>query len=289
MNHKYFYINNINPIILHFGPIKIYWYGLMYYISFLFIYHIAINKNSKIFYYNKINKKNLENLLYYGFVNTIIGGRLGYEFIYNIKLFFKNPLILFEIWKGGMSFHGGIIGAIIYILYFSKKNNYNFFRITNLIVPLIPIGLGAGRIGNFINGELWGRVTYNVPWAVIFPNSYNEDKLFILKHPKWKIIFNTYGALPRHPSQIYEFILEGIILFIILNKIKKNNNNISAIFLINYSIIRIFVEIFRQPDIQIGFFYNIFTLGQILSIPMLLSGIIILYKSNQSKKKWNNI
>ncbi|WDI78814.1 prolipoprotein diacylglyceryl transferase [Candidatus Purcelliella pentastirinorum] len=282
MNQKYFYTDNINPIILHLGPIKMYWYGLMYYISFLFIYHIIINKNNKILFYHKINKKNLENLLYYGFINTIIGGRLGYEFIYNAKIFFKNPLILFEIWRGGMSFHGGMIGAIIYILYFSKKNNYNFFSITNLIVPLIPIGLGAGRIGNFINGELWGRVTYNIPWAVIFPNSYDEDKLFIKTYPKWKTIFNTYGALPRHPSQIYEFILEGIILFIILNSIKKkNNNNISAIFLINYSLIRIIVEIFRQPDIQIGFFYNTFTLGQILSIPMLLSGIIILYKYNK--------
>lgn len=164
-----------------------------------------------------------------------------------------DPLYLFRVWDGGMSFHGGLIGVIVVMIIFARRTKRSFFRVSDFIAPLIPFGLGAGRLGNFINGELWGRVDPNFPFAMLFHGSRTEDILLLQTNPQWQSIFDTYGVLPRHPSQLYELLLEGVVLFIILNLyIRKPRpmGAVSGLFLIGYGAFRIIVEFFRQPDAQ---------------------------------------
>ncbi|QJC30144.1 prolipoprotein diacylglyceryl transferase [Enterobacteriaceae endosymbiont of Plateumaris sericea] len=277
MNIKYLFFPKINPIAITIGKIDIYWYSLMYVISFLFIINISKLK----FYHssNWTNKEN-ENLFYLSFIGLLLGGRIGYILFYNLKYFLINPISLIKFKEGGMSFHGGLIGAILVIFTYSIFYKKKFLELTDFITPLIPFGLGMGRIGNFINGELWGRVTISIPWAMLFPNSTQSDLIYIQNHKNFINLFIKYGNLPRHPSQIYEFFLEGIVLFIILN-INYSKNKLlgynTSMFLLFYGMLRIFVEFFREPDIQLGFFYNYITMGQILSFPMVFIGLIMLY------------
>jgi len=185
-----------------------------------------------------------------------------------------------------MSFHGGLIGAIISMYYISIKNKIKILIISDFISPIIPFGLGAGRLGNLINGELWGRIAPNFPYAMFFPNAKNQDLELILKYPQLQSILEKYGALPRHPSQIYEFILEGVLLFLIIylfDKKKRPIGSTSGMFLFSYGILRIIAEIFREPDSQIGLIQNCITMGQILSIPMVIFGIIIIFISYYKK------
>ncbi|QJC37091.1 prolipoprotein diacylglyceryl transferase [Enterobacteriaceae endosymbiont of Donacia vulgaris] len=276
MYKKYFIFPNINPIFLKIHKINIYWYGIMYLISFIFIKRIFYIRNKK-----KIFKKKEEihNLLYLCFLGLLLGGKIGCILIYHINDFINNPVILIQFWKGGMSFFGALIVTIIVIFFISYIKKKKFLQITDLITPMIPIGLTMGRIGNFINSELWGKVT-NVPWAIIFPNSTQKDVIYIQKYLKYQDIFTIYGNLPRHPTQIYECFLEGIILFLILNIIFKKNIFIgykSSLFLFFYGIIRFFIEYFREPDIQFTFLHNhiILTINQLFSIIMIIIGLII--------------
>lgn len=232
-------------------------------------------KNEKI-----IDKEKIDKLLYVIFICACIGGRIGYIIFYNFSYFSQNILCSMHIWEGGMSFHGGLIGATLAIYYFSLKKNIQILKISDFIVKLVPFGLGAGRLGNFINGELYGRVAPNFSYSFLFPSTYSEDLKIARNNIQLQCIFNKYGALPRHPSQLYEFFLEGIILFIIIyffSKKKGKIGSISAVFLISYGILRIISEFFREPDPQIGLFKNIITMGQILSIPMILIGCIIIF------------
>lgn len=280
------YINfpHLNPIIFSIGPISGRWYGFMYIISFIFaLWYGKKNIKKKQI---KWKTKKIEILLYTVFLGACIGGRIGYVIFYNTIYFFKHPLSIFYIWQGGMSFHGGLIGAIISIVYFSFKHKIKILEISDFITPLIPFGLGAGRLGNFINSELFGRVSVNFPYAIIFHNSQYQDLKEIIKNPQLITLFQKYGALPRHPSQLYEFFLEGIILFFIIYIFQKKNRptgTTTSLFLITYGIFRIIVEFFREPDVQLGLFQNTLTMGQILSIPMIFLGLIILkliYKKN---------
>ncbi|VFP79930.1 prolipoprotein diacylglyceryl transferase [Candidatus Erwinia haradaeae] len=277
MNNPYLIFPNIDPIIISLGPVSLHWYGLMYLISFMLIRWIAVRRASQ--YKNFLSKENVNDLLSIGFFGVFIGGRLGYMLFYNLPVLLNDPLSIFKIWNGGMSFHGGLIGVIIGIWVFSRQIQRHFFQVSDFIAPLIPIGLGAGRLGNYINGELWGRVNTHLPWATLFPGSYSEDIKIAAIHPEWQQLLLNYGVLPRHPSQLYEAILEGLILFIILNLFISIKNRplgaMSGLFLISYSISRITVELFRQPDPQIGLFYGI-SMGQILSIPMIISGVLII-------------
>lgn len=282
----YIFFPDLNPVIFTIGPISARWYGLMYIISFLFAmwYGKKLNiKNKK-----KWHEKKVETLVYAIFLGSCIGGRIGYIIFYNFTYFSKNIFHIFYIWEGGMSFHGGLIGAIFIIVYFSFKYKKKILEISDFITPLIPFGLGAGRLGNFINSELWGRVSTNFSYAMIFPNSQYQDAEIIKKYPQLTPLLEKYGALPRHPSQLYEFFLEGILLFFIIYFFSKKNRptgSISGLFLICYGVFRIFIEFFREPDPQIGLFKNMITMGQILSLPMIISGLIIMYKSfykNQS-------
>ncbi|MFI4818996.1 MAG: prolipoprotein diacylglyceryl transferase [Enterobacterales bacterium] len=278
---NYIIFHSINPFIFKFGKFYFRWYGFIYIIGFIFSLWLSKKKiiNKKIIF---ISKKNLENLIYYIFLGIFIGGRIGYIILYKIKNFINNPFYIFKIWYGGMSFHGGLIGVILTIkLFIIKKKNINFYEISDFISTIIPFCIGIGRLGNFINGELYGTVSINLPIGILFQNSLKDDLKFILKHPEFKFLFYKYGRLPRHPSQIYESLLEGFVLFIIINLfIKKNRpiGSVSGLFIILYGIFRFLLEYFRQPDYKI-FFLNYFNIGQILSIPMIFLGFYLIIKS----------
>ncbi|HBQ79682.1 MAG TPA: prolipoprotein diacylglyceryl transferase, partial [Erwinia persicina] len=272
MNNGYLAFPQFDPVIFSIGPVSLHWYGLMYLVGFVFAMWLAVRRANKPG--SGWKKEEVENLLYAGFLGVFLGGRIGYVLFYNMPLFLDNPLYLFKVWDGGMSFHGGLIGVIVVMMIFAYRTKRHFFQVADFMAPLIPFGLGAGRLGNFINGELWGRVDPNLPWAMLFPGSRSEDIALVATHPEWQQLLSTYGVLPRHPSQLYELILEGIVLFIILNVfIRKSRpmGAVSGLFLIGYGAFRIIVEFFRQPDQQLGLFSGI-SMGQILSIPMIVAG-----------------
>ena len=258
---------SIDPVIFSFGIIQIRWYGLAYIVGFLLgIYLIKlINKNTL----NKIPNKIIDDFFIWSIIGVIVGGRIGYILFYQTSLIFSNPFIFFYIWKGGMSFHGGLIGIIISIFVFSKKKSISFYYLSDLVSIVAPIGLFLGRLANFINIELYGRVT-NFPLAIIYP---------------------TVDLSPRHPSQLYEALFEGLVLFLILfyfgrQNLNKNKIGITtSMFLILYGFFRIFIEFLREPDLHIGLFFNIFSLGQLLSVPFIFLGIYIYIKQKKYDSK----
>jgi len=255
----------IDPIIFSIGPVALRWYGMMYLIGFLGAMLIANKAADKSG--GEWTRDQVSDLLFYSFLGVILGGRIGYVLFYQWEYFLADPLYLFQIWQGGMSFHGGLLGVITAVYIFSRKTNKSFLRVGDFVVPLVPIGLGMGRLGNFINAELWGRQT-DVPWAMIFPT----DSL----------------QLPRHPSQLYEFFLEGVVLFIILHLMARKPRSLglaSGTFLIGYGIFRSIIEFYREPDAHLGLYFSFISKGQILSIPMILVGMLIIYLGYISQEK----
>jgi phosphatidylglycerol---prolipoprotein diacylglyceryl transferase len=243
---------DFNPVLIDLGPIRLSWYGLMYVFGFLASYLLVRYQMKRKDF--GISKPEVEDLYFYLILGLVIGARLGYVLFYDLKMYLKEPLEIFAIWHGGMSFHGGLIGVLIVAVVFSWKRNKSFWKIADLVIVTAPIGLGLGRIGNFINGELYGRVT-QVPWGMIFPRG---------------------GPLPRHPSQLYESALEGGILFLVLWLLKDKklpSGTLLAIFIGLYGAFRFFVEFFREPDAQLGFVAGPFTMGQLLCALMIAGGI----------------
>ena len=257
------FINNLDPVAISLFSFEIKWYSLSYIFGIILGWLYC---KKKLFGNSKISE-NFDDLLGYIIIGIVVGGRIGYVVFYNLLYYIKNPLEIFMVWHGGMSFHGGLIGIMVATYFFSKKKKINQFLFLDIISMVSPIGLFLGRIANFINSELYGRPT-DVFWSVKFIKIDN---------------------LSRHPSQIYEAIFEGIILFFLLNFIFKKfyikgPGLISALFLIFYSLFRFFIEFTREPDVQIGFVLFNFSLGQILSIIMFFLGIILFYKKNESYK-----
>lgn len=256
---------NINPVIVSLGPLSVRWYGMMYLLGFIAAYVLA----KKRLRHTPWDREQLSDLLFWGFVGVIIGGRLGYVFFYQWELFLNDPTYLFKIWTGGMSFHGGLLGVIAAMFWQARKLNSSFLAVADFIAPLVPIGLGAGRIGNFLNAELWGRTT-DVPWAIIFPGA---------------------GPDPRHPSQLYEFALEGVVLFVILwlySAKPRPTGAVGGLFLAGYGTFRFIVEYFREPDAHIGLYQIGLSQGQLLCIPMIVVGIVLMivaYKRNTSSSE----
>lgn len=250
---------HLNPIAFQIGPVAIHWYGIMYLIGFGGAWLLAVYRARR--QNSGWTTEQVSDLIFYCALGVLLGGRIGYMLFYALPDLFHNPLSLFKIWDGGMSFHGGLIGVLISIGLFARKTHKAYFAIGDFLAPLAPLGLAAGRIGNFINGELWGRAT-NVPWGMVYPAA---------------------GPEPRHPSMLYEFLLEGVILFIILwlySSKPRPTMAVSGLFLMCYGIFRIFIELFRQPDSQLGFIaFGWLTMGQLLSVPMVVFGGWLMWRA----------
>jgi phosphatidylglycerol---prolipoprotein diacylglyceryl transferase len=256
------FVDNLNPVLVHLGPLEIHWYGLMYALSFVIAYYLICYLAPKRGV--PLDSDGVALLIFYLAAGVLLGGRLGYVLFYNLPYFLDYPAKIVAVWDGGMSFHGGLIGVIVAAVIFSRENRIGFLRLADLVVPAVPVGLFLGRIGNFINGELWGRPS-DVPWAVIFPRA-----------PLVSAMTGGMTMVPRHPSQLYEAGLEGLVLFTvlwILAQRKLPDGVLFGTFLALYGVFRCFVELFRQPDPQLGYIGGIVTMGQILSVPMILAGI----------------
>ena len=248
----------IDPVALAIGPLKIHWYGLMYLIGIGAAWLILSRRLNR--FDPTWTKEKLSDLVFWVAMGVIVGGRLGYVLFYDLSAYIANPLLIFEVWKGGMAFHGGLIGVMLAVWGFGKRNGKSFFQIMDFIAPVVPIGLGAGRIGNFINAELWGKAS-DVPWAMIFPTDPQQ--------------------LARHPSQLYQFALEGVALFLILwlySRKPRPTMAVSGMFALFYGIFRFIVEFVRVPDAQLGYLaFGWVTMGQILCIPMIAGGLLLIW------------
>ena len=258
---------HIDPVAIKLGPLKVHWYGLMYLFGFAAAWFLGKHRAKKSWTPVK-NEEQVGDMIFYCALGVILGGRLGYVFFYNFEKFLGEPLWLLKVWEGGMSFHGGLIGVMLAMIYFSRKIKCNVLDLSDFVAPLVPIGLGAGRIGNFIGGELWGKET-DVPWAMVFPRAGD--------------------GLLRHPSQLYQFALEGVALFCIIwwfSSKPRPRAAVSALFLACYGFFRFLVEFVRQPDEQLGYLaWDWLTMGQVLSLPMILLGMaafVWTYKQNKN-------
>jgi len=248
-----------DPVAIHLGPLAVRWYGLTYLIGFGLIWlfgRYAIKHRAHSVWSNA----DLDDALFYGILGTILGGRLGYVFFYKFGEYLAEPWRIFYLWEGGMSFHGGFLGVVIAMAWYAHTHRQNWLAIIDFIAPLVPLALASGRMGNFINGELWGRAT-DLPWAMIFPH---------------------VDRVPRHPSQLYEFALEGVVLFLLLwwyAAKPRPRGAVAAAFLVGYGVFRFTVEYTREPDSFLGLLALGFSMGQWLSLPMIVIGVAMLVRT----------
>ena len=254
----------IDPVALQLGPVSIHWYGLTYLLAFglfMLLAHLRLKHEpfASVRGDAAWTRKDIEDMLFLGVLGTVVGGRLGYCLFYKPEFYLANPLQILFVWQGGMSFHGGLLGVVASQVWFARSRGKPFWQVMDFIAPCVPPGLGAGRIGNFINGELWGRpADPALPWAMVFPQS---------------------GSMAaRHPSQIYQVLLEGVVLFVVLwlyARKERKPAQVAAVFLAGYGIVRFIAEAFREPDAHLGLLALKMTMGQWLCIPMVLGGVLL--------------
>ncbi len=251
-----------DPVAVSLGPLQIHWYGLTYLVAFgLFLWLASLRTKQPQFASVGWTRRDVEDLLFYGVIGVVIGGRLGYVLFYKPGHYLANPLEIFAVWKGGMAFHGGLLGVLTAMWWFARAHGRHFLEVTDLIAPCVPTGLASGRMGNFINGELWGRAADpSLPWAMVFPQSGFD--------------------FPRHPSQIYQFLLEGLLLFVLLWVYARKPRQlgiVSGMFLIGYGSLRFIAEYFREPDSFLGLLALDMSMGQWLCVPMVLAGAALVW------------
>jgi phosphatidylglycerol:prolipoprotein diacylglycerol transferase len=254
-----------DPVAFHVGPLSVRWYGLMYLVGFI-LFIVLGRRRARAQMLTGWRLSDVDDMLFFGVFGVILGGRLGYVLFYKPSYYFAHPLEIFEVWHGGMSFHGGLLGVLIALWFFARRRHKAFLDVTDFVAPLCPLGLAAGRLGNFINGELVGRPS-DVPWAMVFPQ---------------------VDSLPRHPSQLYEFGLEGVLLFIVLWVYASRNRPmgaVSGLFLIGYGTFRFIAEFTREPDNFLGLLAGGFTMGQWLSMPMVAVGIVMMLWAYRRARK----
>ncbi len=253
----------INPVAIQLGPLAVHWYGLTYLAAFgLFL--LLAKKRLQHPPFSQLTEpgtwqfKDVEDILFLGVLGVIIGGRVGYCLFYKPSYYFSHPLDVFAVWQGGMSFHGGLLGVIVAMIWFARSRNKPWMQVADFVAPCVPTGLAAGRIGNFINGELWGRLASpDLPWAMVFRGA---------------------GDAPRHPSQIYQFLLEGILLFVVLwmyARQPRKEGQVAAFFLVGYGFFRFIAEYFREPDAYLGLLSMGMSMGQWLCVPMVFGGLAL--------------
>jgi phosphatidylglycerol---prolipoprotein diacylglyceryl transferase len=253
-----------DPVALQIGPLAVRWYGLMYLIAFGLVWALGrariATRSDSVW-----STRDLDDALFYGILGTILGGRIGYVLFYKAADYIAEPWRVFAVWEGGMSFHGGMIGVIVAMWLFARSRRHHWLAVTDFIAPLVPLGLAAGRVGNFINAELWGRPS-DVAWAMVFPN---------------------VDRLPRHPSQLYEFVLEGLVLFAVVwlfSREPRPRGAVSGLFLVTYGLFRFLVEYTREPDTHLGLLALGLSMGQWLSLPMIVLGIFLLWWAYRTQR-----
>ena len=249
---------NFDPIALQLGPLAIRWYGLMYLAAFAGFYFLGCWRIGRTpdGVRTGLKRADVEDLLFYGVIGVVLGGRLGYVLFYKPAYYLQHPLEAFAVWQGGMSFHGGLIGVLLACALFARRRAVPYFVLMDFVAPLVPLGLATGRMGNFINGELWGRLSSpDLPWGMVFQGA---------------------GDLPRHPSQVYQFLLEGLLLFVLLwfyARKERKEGQVAAMFLVGYGVFRFVAEFFREPDAHLGILSLGLSMGQWLCVPMILGGL----------------
>jgi phosphatidylglycerol:prolipoprotein diacylglycerol transferase len=283
------YTVSIDPVAFSLGPVQVHWYGLMYLLGFLAVWVLGEYRRRRGRL--PVSHEALSDLVFYGMMGVVIGGRVGYMLFYTaIDWIWTDPLAIFRIWDGGMSFHGGLLGVLAAGLWWSRRHGLKFFDTVDFVAPLVPIGLGLGRLGNFINGELWGKPT-DMAIGMIFPHAHAVDLQYVegLAGPDRPALLQQlqqFGGLPRHPSQLYEFALEGVAMFVVLwlfSLKPRPRYAVSGMFALLYGCFRFAVEFVRLPDQQLGYLaFGWLTMGQILSIPLILIGLVLLAMSRRA-------
>jgi len=268
-----------DPVAMSLGPVHVRWYGLMYLLAFALFLGLG-RYRARTRPDLGWSHKDLDDLLFYGMLGVILGGRLGYVLFYKPGYYFSHPLEIFAVWQGGMAFHGGFLGVLIGLWLFARQTKRHFFQVGDFVAPLVPLGLAAGRMGNFINGELWGRVTApDMPWAMIFPQAREVDAQMAVMDPSLSPLLAQFNGLPRHPSQLYQFALEGVSLFVILwlfTRKPRAMGAASGLFLTGYGVFRFLAEFTREPDSFLGLLQFGLSMGQWLSLPMIIMGVAIM-------------
>ena len=277
------YFVDINPIAISLGPVQVHWYGIMYLLGFGAAWWLGQRRRAEGRL--PVTHEQFSDLLFYGMLGVIVGGRVWYMLSYvSLDWIVHDPLALFRVWDGGMSFHGGLLGVVAACWLWSRKRKLHFFDTIDFVAPLVPIGLGLGRLGNFINGELWGRHT-DLPWGMIFPSAL--ESLGKTKEQLYQMFLaGQLNGEARHPSQLYEFFLEGVVMFVALwlySRKPRPRYAVSGLFALLYGVFRFAVEFVRQPDAQLGYLaWGWLTMGQVQSVPLIVIGLVLLWMSRRA-------
>lgn len=278
------YLHQIDPIAFTLGPLKVHWYGIMYMLGFAAAWALG-RRRVRAGRLPGVDEQAYSDLLFYSMLGVIFGARIGYVLFYDLDNYLREPLLIFKIWQGGMSFHGGLLGVLAAGLWWSRKYKTHFFDVIDFLAPLVPPGLGLGRLGNFINGELWGKYT-EAGWGVIFPYAEAGMAQMDTAALRAQHTAGAFDALARHPSQLYQFALEGVTLFCILwwfSRKPRHRYAVSGVFALCYGCFRFLVEFVRLPDEQIGYLaFGWLTMGQLLTLPLVALGLALLWFSRKA-------